>query len=336
MDSDVVFVQSRQIVPLSIRPQTTADMTVYIEPGWYSYGEYHRFWPGSNSKTFVAPTEVGVAVFELVYIDATTGYPGYVRGVEFPLDYVMDFADFTPDIPQGAGAIGYVLLQYDQTEITNDDIIDVRALMDVLGGPLHLSEGLTVTGNVIVTGGDVILSNGRVEYQTPLWDDVPVTINNARIPTSNAPTWTSYKGGQVLAFGASSDEILYFTAQLPHWYKESSDLEFHLHLSYPNGNAGYSMWRMTHSWCNITGAFPTQTIVTGQAYAPGVADMHQLFELAETIDGTDKTISSILLCSLERVGTDVVYDTYGSSVYLTSMDFHIQKDTSGSREELKK
>lgn len=170
----------------------------------------------------------------------------------------------------------------------------------------------------------------------PAWDDLQVNISSVRIPTSGAPTWTAYKGSYVLAFSASARETIYFTAQLPHGYQEGSDIEFHLHLAYPDGNAGHSVWNFTHSWADIGDTFPAPTTVANVVIdAPGVADYHQIAEIEDSIDGSDKNISSVLLCSLQRDGTSE-QDDYGSDVYLVALDFHIQVDSLGSRTETEK
>ena len=44
-------------------------------------------------------------------------------------------------------------------------------------------------------------------------------------------------------------------------------------------------------------------------------------------------MSSVLLCSLQRKGTDAVNDTYDDDIYVVAMDFHIEMDTVGSREQ---
>ena len=123
---------------------------------------------------------------------------------------------------------------------------------------------------------------------------------------------------------------------MPHSYKEGSDIEFHLHCVFPDGNAGDVRWNFTHSWANIGADFPAETTVTTDIASPADADNHQQDEIADPITGTGKTISSILLCSLQREGTDGVNDDYDNDVYLAALDFHFEKDMVGSRTEASK
>lgn len=166
-----------------------------------------------------------------------------------------------------------------------------------------------------------------------VWDDLQVNISSVRLPASGAPVWTAYKGGYVLSFSKSADNKIYFTAQIPHSYKEGSDIEFHLHLAYPNAGTGDIRWNFTYSWANMGSDFPAETTVTTDIASPNDADNHQYAEIAASISGTGKTISSVLLCSLEREGTDAVNDDYDDVVYLVALDFHFEKDTVGSRQE---
>jgi hypothetical protein len=168
------------------------------------------------------------------------------------------------------------------------------------------------------------------------WNDLAISGANVKLPASQSPTFTAYKGTELPAFSPTQTNIIYFTAQLPHSYNEGSDLEFHLHLAYPNASTGNSTWLFTYSWANINSTFPTESN-SGLVHvvSPAVTDKHQLAEIMPTISGTGKLISSILLCSVSRIGGDVG-DTYPGDIYLVSMDFHYRQNTLGSKTELTK
>lgn len=202
-------------------------------------------------------------------------------------------------------------------------------------------------GNETVSIGDTggsdyseFESDGTLTFNgaATVWDDLQVNISSVRLPTSSMPSWNVYKGSQVLTFSKDADEIIYFTAQLPHSYKEGSDIEFHIHTVYPDSNAGGVRWNFTHSWANMGDDFPAATTVSTTIEASGDADAHTLDEIAATITGTGKTISSVILCSLEREGTYAGGDPddYNNNVYLVALDFHFEKDTVGSRLEASK
>jgi len=170
-------------------------------------------------------------------------------------------------------------------------------------------------------------------FYTYAWDDVSIAMANVRSPASLAPTWTSYLQSQVPAFSPTQVNVLYFSAQLPHSYKEGTNIEFHVHLVYPDANVGNSTWYLSYSWANFGEDFPVASSVTVyDVAAPAVANRHQLVSLAPSINGAGKKVSSVLLCSIQRLG-NTIEDNYPSEIYLVSGDFHIIKDTIGSRSE---
>lgn len=191
-------------------------------------------------------------------------------------------------------------------------------------------------GNSILSdNGTTVTINGTFELDQVVYDDMQISLANARSPASLAPNWTAYKGSQVPAFSADQVNVLYFSAQVPHSYKEGTDLEFHVHVAYPDNTWGYSRWYMTYSWANVGDVFPAESSASVVHGSTNTTDEHQLIELTSSINGTGKTISSILLCSIQRTGT-FVSDNYSNVIYLVSADFHYQKDSLGSKTQTHK
>lgn len=162
-----------------------------------------------------------------------------------------------------------------------------------------------------------------------VYDDLRVNLSNIKAPASDSPNWTLYKSCELPAYSATATNNLYFTAQLPHTYKQGTDLTFHIHAIYPNANTGNSRWRFTYTWANIDGTFSAETTDTLTFASPAVADANKIHAFT-TISGTGKNISSVLLCSLSRLGADAA-DTYASVIYVPQADFHFEIDTVGSR-----
>jgi len=192
--------------------------------------------------------------------------------------------------------------------------------------------------SVTTTTGCVPFLDGSGALASPLvtlaWDDVVVPLLNIKAPASNPPTYTTYFGSEVPSYSASATNGLDFQVQLPHSYKQGTDIKFHLHTAFPNTGTGNVRWQLTYSWANVDSVFPAVTTVLATVAAPGVADRHAIEPIA-TIAGTGKNISSVLICSISRIGGDAL-DTYGSAVYALSADFHFQKDTVGSSTETAK
>jgi hypothetical protein len=177
---------------------------------------------------------------------------------------------------------------------------------------------LTLTGSTPITLSDTV------------FEDLQIPVAATIRPGVSDPTWTAYKGCYLLAFSGTADNIIYFTAQLPHSWKEGTDVHLHMHIVPEDNAAGNTRWVFTHSWANIDGTFPGATTPAAVIVATStVTDKHSMIDLG-SISGAGKTISSVLLCSLSRTGSHVD-DTYNAKViYLASLDFHYQKDTIGS------
>lgn len=174
---------------------------------------------------------------------------------------------------------------------------------------------------------------------TAEWTDLVVPATVIKTPASQAPTWTSYKGSEILAFADQSvegnEERVFFVVQLLHSYKEGTELRPHVHWVGEDNTAGNVVWKMSYSWANIGEAFPTETSIQVTDANSTTTDEHNLAEFA-SITGTGKGLSSMLLCSLRRHSSNAA-DTYtGKDAYLLEFDIHYQQDTLGSQQEYSK
>ena len=167
-----------------------------------------------------------------------------------------------------------------------------------------------------------------------VWEDLRVPISAVRLGGANPASEQAYKGSLVASFSSVADNYIYFVAQIPHDYKEGTDIVAHIHWTIPVSGAGGGAenvkWDFTYSWANIGTAFPAQSNATVTVDVQNdVLDDHMLDNIV-TITGTGKTISSEILCSLKRdVG---VANDYASAAYLVEVDFHYEKDMLGSRQ----
>jgi len=171
---------------------------------------------------------------------------------------------------------------------------------------------------------------------TVVWDDLRVPISAIKLGGSKDPTEVAYKGGLVYGFTdeavEGNEKTVYFTAQLPHTYKEGTDIVPHVHWVPEDNTAGNVRWSLTYSWASIGAVFPGESISVADCAAPAVADEHT-YSALQTITGAGMSISSMLICSLKR-NSSVAGDTFdGKVAYLVEFDFHFQIDTQGSRQE---
>ena len=136
------------------------------------------------------------------------------------------------------------------------------------------------------------------------------------------------------AFDADNDadESLHFVAQLPHSYKEGSDLEFHVHWSPSTTNTGNVVWELDYAAITIGGTLSSVSTLTDTIAADGTAFKHQVSDIDDIVSGTGLGISTLLICRFTRLGDDGA-DTFTGVAFAYEVDFHFQLDMMGSRQE---
>ena len=146
----------------------------------------------------------------------------------------------------------------------------------------------------------------------------------------------------MLWFDPTNAEEVYFTAQLPHSYKEGSDIEAHVHWTPASSTTGSVNWALNYSWASIGGAFTAESTISGNTSTPlptnstNIGGGHYMTNLG-TISGTTQGISSMLVCRLFRDSSGRLdTDDYSDDAGLLEIDFHFERDSIGSREEYTK
>lgn len=214
---------------------------------------------------------------------------------------------------------------------------------------IQYSTGSQKIGNV--SGGNYldIEADGTIEFvgDAVVWDDLRVTPGSFDRPGSSDPVIVSVQpGGSGTAtwlYEFAKNNIASFTVQLPHGYKVGSDIKAHIHWT-PGArgneeNGSTVGWKIDYTWASINGAFGSMATLDLSDACNGVDWEHNMTPNI-TITGTDKGISSMLICNVKRTdtGTD---DTWagtasGSLPMLLEIDFHYQIDTVGSRDTASK
>jgi hypothetical protein len=194
---------------------------------------------------------------------------------------------------------------------------------------------LSYDGSTWIPSDDLIVNS--ITYGDTYWDDLRVGLGGVQVGVS-APSWTDYKGGQVLAFGGgpADDNKVTFITQMPHGYKIATDVKPHIHWTLEDNTSCDVHWVFTHSCAPIGSAFPAETTLIVNAASPGVTDEHEVSGMG-TISGTALTGPSfVTIGSLTRDATDAADTCDGKDAYLLEIDYHYEIDTPGTRDELDK
>jgi hypothetical protein len=192
-----------------------------------------------------------------------------------------------------------------------------------------------------VSGGDYvdIDTSGNMSFvgDATVWDDLRVAASNTRVGAT-APTVTAFgpSGGLYsLNFDSAQHDEIYFEIQMPHNWKEGSLIYPHVHWAPVDANAGNVVWELEYAWANSGSAFGAPgNMASAATAAGGTAWVHKVTDLIESgnnyIDGTGKTISSMLVCRLHR-NAGAGSDTYGSDAAFLEFDIHYEIDAVGSK-----
>ncbi|MBG7617677.1 MAG: hypothetical protein IZT57_04840 [Chloroflexi bacterium] len=174
-----------------------------------------------------------------------------------------------------------------------------------------------------------------ITYSDTYWDDLRMPLSNTLLnPALTEPDFED-NGSGLFAWGFDADsdstEVLNFIVQIPHSYKEGTDLHPHLHWQPETTNTGDVAWKVNYAFASIDSAFSATDSCWVVDAGDGVALGHQVIDLGD-IDGTNLKISAIIMGNVSRVG-DHALDTFTGIAYGLELDFHFEIDAPGSRTE---
>lgn len=202
--------------------------------------------------------------------------------------------------------------------------------LQVLTERMRISDNNTISFNMvnISTYGQPIVLNGSAT----VFNDIVAPLQFAHVGAS-APTWDENNMSYYFQPTAANDYI-FVEFQIPHWYKEGSSLECHIH-GYPAtavvGNVNISL---SYTWTNYGNVQSNPTYISKVFTTSGTAYQHNIIDLT-TISGTGKTISSVFKAKLKREATSAP-DTYNGNYYIDFFDCHAEQDTLGSNTNVSK
>lgn len=190
-------------------------------------------------------------------------------------------------------------------------------------------------------------ANKTIELQTSVWDDLRIVPGSFDRPGIADPDYVIYypNGGGLGVYlpEFAKNDFACFIVQMPHSYKEGSNIFIHVHWTpgtRGNEESGATVgWKIDYSWANIGDNFGDMQTADLSDACDGTDHKHQMSPDIE-ISGVGKHISSMLMCNIRRsdTGTD---DTWagtasGELPLLLEVDIHYESETIGSRQRTAK
>lgn len=176
-------------------------------------------------------------------------------------------------------------------------------------------------------------------YHDDYWDDLRFPATAVNPPgLGSDPDFDTTNGGYL--FDASSTELVFFAAQMPHQWREESTIRPHVHWQKTTSATGNVYWRMEYKWAPkntvMDAAFTTLNVTSTVSATPDTdeADKHLISSFGD-ITASGKGLSDMLMIKISRIGGDAA-DTYNSDCRLLEFDIHYRSNSLGSVAEFAK
>jgi hypothetical protein len=222
-------------------------------------------------------------------------------------------------------------------------IMVIIMMLPAVMSQLMTAQDVKINTNMVVEADGTL----RFDNDATVWNEMMVFPDATTKSGSNPPEWgTAFmkngggtsRGVYLWMFAPDQDEELHFTVQIPHDYKEGSDLFPHVHWTTVTGTPSGSnvVWGLEYTVVAAGGSFPNTVTVSANALIPELgtpsgAGQH-LISGFSSVSGAGLGISTILVCRLYRAAGDAS-DTFPNDVGLLGFDIHYEQDTQGSRDQ---
>jgi hypothetical protein len=172
----------------------------------------------------------------------------------------------------------------------------------------------------------------RMVGNATVFKDIVIPIVD-RSAGSNRPSLSPFIGN-IQAYSFAVNDIVYCDfIELPHDWKEGSEIEFHLHWA---TSKSYSVeeklqWELFFTTANMGEVFPSQTTLTKEVVIPiGTASLQHFYTSMGTFDTTGLKIGAVMGLTVRRIAK-TAGGVESAAPYLLDVGIHYEADTIGSR-----
>ena len=218
-----------------------------------------------------------------------------------------------------------ITMDYDLRVFFRDFLDEFVAEDDTLTNPVSTT---TITVDTLVAG-DITLSDTS-------WDDLRFPVSAIKLQGTGSEPDIENTYGTYL-FDDGTPETVFIMAQMPHAWKEGTNVFPHTHWYKTTSATGDVCWQLDYIISKKGAQFSdTFTTITGVTPAIGDNDTvrtHALTPIGSSgIDMTGCGLSDHIIMKLTRKA-DATIDTYGADAGLLEFDIHYEIDSFGSDSE---
>jgi hypothetical protein len=168
----------------------------------------------------------------------------------------------------------------------------------------------------------------KMVWDATVYNDIIISPSNLRWWTT-APDFATFQDNVYqLKFINWQTDIVYWSFEIPHGYKEWSNLELHLHRSPSTTNTGNCVFNFEYTIANMwSWTFWTTAQKTLTEAWSWVVNKHQYMSWNTVIDWTNIKIWDVIVFALSRP----LWDAFSWDAFVHSVWIHYQWDTLWSR-----
>lgn len=255
--------------------------------------------------------------------------------------------DHTVKVSQAPAAAEDVVRLEDLPDGTLDNIvgstgnIDDNAIVRGDGGAKKVQDSsifLDDNGNISKVDDDLEVdcgANKTIVLVEPVYNDINVGGLALGGPAANLPDEVQFvdelgANTGIYTYGFDTGEQVAGSLEIPHDYKEGTDLVFHVHwqgIAAPTGTDNVQ-WQLTYTVTRGGSTLDPVTVITIES---GISTQYSFVRSDfAAIDGANFEIGNQFLFSLERIAASA--DEYSGDALIATVGFHYEIDTLGSRQ----
>jgi len=163
------------------------------------------------------------------------------------------------------------------------------------------------------------------------YDDIFIPLAWARVPASNAPSWTTYSTNLNSYTFWLNDFTDLATSEIVHWYKEWTNLEAHIHIitNWLDGTDRTVQFTFYYDWGDSSEVMDWEANFTAELTIPAnTTDRTHLYLHLWMITWTTKRIGSLFKCRVKRIASTGTEPS--NNPFVEMIGLHYMQDTLGS------
>lgn len=173
-------------------------------------------------------------------------------------------------------------------------------------------------------------------YGNGVWDDLRAPSAAINPPGAASDPGVDPNDGMYV-FDSTGVEVLFIQQQLPHGWKQGSNVRPHIHWAKTSDAAGTVAWKLEYKLCAVGAVYPAAFTSLGIVSVPEQGLLSTQAHVVTAWGDIDlsayaNTTSLMIFYKLSRVPTDLS-DTYGADAKMFEFDTHYLRDCAGTIHE---